>query len=92
MKNIDLNTQVSLMYNDTINCIADAKKKLFDVTRWTVTLNSGVLGIFFSIHTMYSNYLLLIPILIGIFGLMLEYSINYELNVHRKTLALLRKK
>ncbi|ACM92624.1 hypothetical protein NAMH_1137 [Nautilia profundicola AmH] len=92
MANFDINLQLSLTYQDTIDRIADAKKNLFEITKWIITLNSGVLGLFFSVNKDFSIYFTLLPILIGIIGLLLEYSISYELNVHRKTLANLRKK
>ena len=90
MNKFDLNTQLDISYKDTINVIAKAKDRLFEITKWIITLESGVIGLYFSIK-IESKIFILLPIFIGIMGLILSYSIAYELNVHRNTLAKIRK-
>jgi hypothetical protein len=89
---LDESRQAELCYQDTLKVIADAKQKLFDVTKWVVTLQSLILGVSFSKETSFSSWIIALPAFVGLMGLFLNYAISIELQVHRGTLAKLRKK
>lgn len=87
---LETSKQAELSYQDTLKVIADAKQKLFETTKWVVTLQSLILGLSFSKDTNFSQWLVSLPIFVGIMGISLNYAINTELQVHRFTLAKLR--
>lgn len=87
---LDTPKQAELSYQDTLKVIADAKQKLFDTTKWVVTLQSLILGLSFSKDTNFSQWLVSLPVFVGLMGISLNYAINAELQVHRCTLAKLR--
>ena len=88
---IDIAKQAELCYQDTLKVIADAKQKLFDVTRWIVNLQSLILAASFSKQMEFSQFIIFLPIFVGLIGAVLNITIDYELKTHRKTLALIRK-
>lgn len=88
---LDESKQAELSYQDTLKVIADAKQKLFDVTKWVVTLQSLILGVSFSKETNFSSWIIALPVFVGLMGIFLNYAISTELQVHRCTLAKLRK-
>ena len=84
--------QIELCYQDTLKVIADAKQKLFDITRWIISLHALVLGAVFSKQIDFSWLVLLLPVFIGFAGLYLHHAVQTELTTHRRTLAVIRNK
>ena len=72
--------------------IDNRKQKLFDLTKWIITLQSLVLGLSFSKETNFSPMICILPIFIGVIGLSVNFTISKELKAHRETLAKLRHK
>lgn len=89
---MSLEKQYELCYQDTIKVISEAKQKVYEVTKWIVTLQTLVIGAAFSNKMNFSESLLLLPLFIGLMGAFLNKSISDELNIHRKTLADIRDK
>lgn len=88
---ISLEKQAELCYNDTVQAIAKAKQRVFDVSRLVLTLQTAIMGMVFSNQITFSVYLFILPLFVGLFGIFLQYSLNNELRAHRITLARLRK-
>lgn len=88
---LGMEKQAELCYQDTLKVIADAKQKIFDVTKWIVTLQALVLGLAFSKTSHFSGLIVALPLFIGAMGLALNHAISTELHVHRCTLANLRR-
>jgi hypothetical protein len=87
---LDVSKQAELCYQDSLKVIADAKQKLFDVTKWIVTLQSLILAASFSKEVNFSPFITVLPVFVGLMGLVLNRAISFELQVHRQTLANLR--
>lgn len=93
MKEVEFITQdkqYELCYQDTLKVISEAKQKLYEVTKWIVTLQTLVVGAAFSNKMDFSESLVVLPLFIGLMGVFLNKSISDELFVHRKTLANIR--
>jgi hypothetical protein len=88
---VDEERQLDWCYHDTLRVISEAKQRLFDVTRWSVTLQALVLGLVFSKDSSLSWWFLLLPVFVGGMSLALNFSLSNELHSHRKTLASIRK-
>ena len=82
--------QLELMFIDVNEVILDAKTQLSQLMRWVVTLNSGIILLFFSSDFSFSDRIYLAPIFVTVCGLLLSFALMAELESHRKSLADIR--
>ena len=90
-KILSVSKQYEIMYNDLQLTIAERKKTIFDISRWHVTLQCIIIGFAAYNAEKIGKPFIFAPILVGLIGFALYKSVNDELNIHRKTIAELRK-
>ena len=89
-ENISRAKQLELMFQDAITVIADRKLRIFEVSRWMVTLQGLIVGLVATQRDLIGEVAIGMPILIGGMGLWLNRALQGELNSHRKILARIR--
>lgn len=89
---LSIEKQYELMYQDMVFTITDRKKTSYDLTKWIVTLHGLIIGFMGLKGSEVGMMFVLVPLLVGIVGLALNWSIEKELNSHRTILAKLREK
>lgn len=82
--------QFELMYWDFVTAVTDRKRTIFDLSRWIVTLHGLVVGFVTVQDVDFESYFFVVPLLIGLVGMILLSGLQQELHSHRKTVAEIR--
>ena len=79
-----------MLYRDMVATIADRKRAVSDLSKWTVTVQGLIVGFVGLQQTAIENYFAAAPILVGSSALALNRALHLEPESHRRTVANLR--